>query len=360
MTPIPLTPSRVRARPTRLFPTNPVATAYGPLPPTSLLLVDIATREGATGRSYVRCYAPELLLPLRRLVQSLGEALCGSTGMPMQLCSRLEEWLRFDGRAGLAGLATAAIDMCLWDAEAQLVGAPLARLFAPAPRATRAYLALRSTSARDAAAEAEDALDRGFRGVKLKLGAGSLDSDLAAVRAVRQAVGEGVCVMADYNQCLSIEDAAARLERLEGEGLAWIEEPVASENYDGIARLRRRVATPLQLGENESSIWGVGRCLAVNPERVMVDVPRIGGVTGWLHLVRSTAAQRAAISTHAYPEISNQLLATTPQADWLEYVDHAGPLLARRLRIENGLATIPACAGSGIAWDEEAVTAALL
>ena len=96
--------------------------------------------------------------------------------------------------------------------------------------------------------------ERGFRGVKAKIGYPTVAEDLAVVRAIRQAVGDGVAVMVDYNQCLTPAEAVQRLRVLDGEGLAWIEEPTLAHDYAGHAQVAREVATPIQCGENW---WGV-------------------------------------------------------------------------------------------------------
>ena len=87
----------------------------------------------------------------------------------------------------------------------------------------------------------------------------------------------------------------------------------------------------------------------------MPDAMKIGGVTGWLRAAALAEAQALPVSSHLFPEVSAHLLAVTPTAHWLEYVDWAEPILRSPLRIERGEAVIAEAPGSGIEWNEDAL-----
>jgi mandelate racemase len=87
----------------------------------------------------------------------------------------------------------------------------------------------------------------------------------------------------------------------------------------------------------------------------MPDLERIGGVTGWQGAAGLGAARRISMSSHLYPEVSAHLLAATPTAHWLEYVDWANPILEEPLRIADGAAILDSRPGNGLAWNEEAI-----
>jgi mandelate racemase len=88
---------------------------------------------------------------------------------------------------------------------------------------------------------------------------------------------------------------------------------------------------------------------------VMLDLDRIGGVTGWQRAAGLAAAYNRQVSSHLFPEVSAHLLAATPGRHWLEYVDWAVPLLQEPLQIADGMAIVPNRAGNGMLWDEGAV-----
>lgn len=87
----------------------------------------------------------------------------------------------------------------------------------------------------------------------------------------------------------------------------------------------------------------------------MPDAMKIGGVTGWLRAAALAEAQGVPLSSHLFPEVSAHLLAASPTADWLEYVDWAEPVLQQPLRFDQGHALIADAPGSGIDWNEEQV-----
>lgn len=88
---------------------------------------------------------------------------------------------------------------------------------------------------------------------------------------------------------------------------------------------------------------------------VMPDAGRIGGVTGWIHAAGIAASRDVEMSSHLLPEASAHLLAATPTAHWLEYVDWANAILAEPLTIVDGCAMASSSPGTGIAWNDDAV-----
>jgi mandelate racemase len=87
----------------------------------------------------------------------------------------------------------------------------------------------------------------------------------------------------------------------------------------------------------------------------MPDLERIGGVTGWRRAAAIAERHGIPMSSHLFPEVSAHLLAVSPTAHWLEYVDWAAAILQEPLRIEKGAAILPTRPGTGIAWDQDAV-----
>jgi mandelate racemase len=88
---------------------------------------------------------------------------------------------------------------------------------------------------------------------------------------------------------------------------------------------------------------------------VMIDVTKIGGVTGWLRASALADAAGTPASSHIFPEISAHLLAVTPARHWLEYLDFAGPLLRTPLELRDGRAVAASRPGLGLDWNEEVV-----
>jgi mandelate racemase len=302
-----------------------------------------------------------VLAPLVRLLQNAGELLAGRPTTPAAAGSLLLAHLRVLGTGGLVGMALAGIDMALWDIEAQIAGRSLARILGGNRTTVPAYAGLRSMQPEAAATETIEEVSQGFEAVKVKLGAGSLDDDLAVIRRIRAAAGDGVQIMADYNQSLTVEEAIRRGKVLDGEGLTWIEEPVRASDDPGHARISRALQTPVQIGENWWGVDEMERSVALtSSDYVTLDAVRIGGVSGWRLAACIAGGADLPVSSHRYPEASASLLAATPAAHWLEYVDTVSPVLSHPLVVQRGHALVPSGPGLGLEWDEAAVERVLV
>ena len=348
----------VEARPVVVPMGRPLRTSTGAVTEAPLLLIDLRTDGGPVGRSYLFGVQPFGLAPLRSLVESLGEAVAGEPLVPLEIERALRARLTLLGPTGLAGMALAGIDMAAWDALARERDVPLATLLGGRPGPVPAYNSngLGIMPPAEAAAEAVELLDAGFSAVKVRLGRPAAADDLAAARAVREAIGPEAVLMADFNQYLSVAGAVERGAMLDGEGLAWIEEPVRADDLAGCARVAAGLRTPVQIGENFSGPFQMREALSLGAsDLVMPDLQRIGGVTGWLRAAALAHAFGVEMSSHLFPEFSAQLLRVTPTRHWLEYVDWAAPVLREPLVVRDGQALAPDRPGAGLEWDEAAV-----
>ena len=323
-----------------------------------LLLVDVETEEGETGHAYQFCYLPAAAPAIAILLDEVLRTVKGDPIDPETLWAKLTKRFTLIGVQGIVRMAMAQFDIACWDALARAAGVPLATLLGGAPRPVPAYnscgLGLMEPAA--VADEAEKLLANGFRAVKLRLGYPTLERDLAAVRSVRGRVPAEVKIMVDYNQALPVEEAIRRGRALDGESVTWIEEPIRHDDYAGCAEVARAVTTPVQLGENFSQVYDMERALAAGAcDLVMPDLERIGGVTGWRRAAALASEKNIPLSSHLYPEVSAHLLAVTPTAHWLEYVDWASAVLEEPLRIVDGMVMISDRPGNGLAWRDDAV-----
>ncbi|MEJ1931956.1 enolase C-terminal domain-like protein [Nostoc sp. NIES-2111] len=323
-----------------------------------ILLIDLAPEEGPTGRTYLFCYTPS---GARAVTGHLTEAVSlavGQRASPFDIAAMLSRRFALLGVTGTVRMALSALDLALWDALGQALRLPVCSLLGSSPRGIPAYdsrgLGLMPPEA--LAGETEALLARGLRAIKLRLGYPSLAADIAAVRAVRKRLPDGVDLMVDYNQALTTTEAVLRGRALDGEGLCWLEEPIRHDDWGGNARVAREVAIPLQIGENFNGPEGMAEALARQAcHLVMPDVARIGGATGWMQAASLAHAHGVRMSSHLMPEASAHLLAATPTAHWLEWVDWAEAFLAEPFEIADGRVLIPDRPGFGMDWDEAKV-----
>ncbi len=323
-----------------------------------LILTDIELDNDVVGISYIAPYRAKAMASIVAEIRDIIGQLSGCSA-PFDAVQVAQKALNVIGVSGVSTLATAAIDMALWDAVAKQAGLPLVCLLGGSVGPVRAYNSngLWRHSVDTLGEEAKELLtEGGFTALKLRLGNEHLEQDLAAINAVREAVGDHVDIMVDFNQALGLGDAIRRCCDLDDQGLYWIEEPILYNNLIGYAELAKRVSTPIQMGENfygERDLMNFVRANAT--QYVMPDLMRIGGITGWIRTSGLASAAGIQMSNHLYPEISAHLLRATPTAHWLEYVDWASPILSKPLEPRNGQLSPLNEPGIGIAWNESAI-----
>src|SRR6201987_889096 len=266
--------------------TYALGTSRGVITKAPLLLIDLQTEEGVTGRSYLWCYFPAAMAAVAKMLDEVARTVTGERVAPADLWSKLAERFALIGVQGIVRMAMAGFDVAAWDALAIAAGWPLATLLGSSPKRIPAYnsCGLGLMAPRDVADEAEKLLARGFRAVKLRLGYTTLAEDLAALHAVKKRIGSEIAVMVDYNQALSLAQALERGRALDQEGIYWLEEPIRHDDYAGNARLVRELNSPVQIGENFNLIAAMQAALEAGAaDYVMPDLDRIGGVTGFMH-----------------------------------------------------------------------------
>ena len=351
-----LTIRELRVRTVRVPMEQPHRTASGVVTESPLVLTDVITEEGISGHSIIFTYTTAALEPTAALVRNFEPLVKGEPVAPHELEQRLSRKFRLLGTQGLVGMALAAIDMALWDALARRHETSLVRLLGGIEKPLRAYGAVGYDGAKGAALIAEQWARRGFKGIKAKIGYPNLKEDIEVIQAIRAAAGDDVSIMVDYNQCLTPADAVERLRVLDGLGLTWVEEPTLAHDYEGHALVAREVEVPIQCGENWWGTLDLRHAIAAHAsDYVMLDVMKIGGVTGWLRAAALAEVNGLKVSNHLWPEISAQLLCLTPTAHWLEYADWWNLVVANPLRIEEGMAIPQGATGTGVEWNEEGI-----
>ena len=334
---------------------RPLKNAFGEFVSAPLVLIDVATDQGVTGRSYIFAYAEMTQKPLVDLIQAIGRDLAGKAIVPCDLMAAMDAKFRLLGWQGLVGMAVSGLDMAYWDALGQVAGKPVVELLGGSARPVRAY---DSYGVVDPIADENDlrrSLEQGFRGIKIKGGDGDAAKDEHVVKGMRGLLGPDIALMIDFNQSLDPAEATRRIARLAPYDLYWVEEPVAQENLLGHAKVRETSPIPIQSGENWWFPRGFAEAIAAGAsDFIMPDLMKVGGVTGWLRVAGQADAASIPMSSHLFAEASSHLLPVTPTAHWLEVLDLAGAILVDPIRIVDGTLTARG-PGLGLTWDEMAV-----
>ena len=338
---------------------RPLATSTGKLTVAPLVLIDLETDTGVTGSAYLFAVGRHNLAPIAKLVEAMGEMLKDDEVAPFDLERKLRARYTLLGVHNIVLFAMAGIDMAAWDALGHSLGQPLVRLLGSAPRPIPAYNSkgLGILPEKELVKEAVELLEEGFRAVKLRMGRPQARDDLQMLRAVKKQIGPDVTLMVDFNQALSVAEALKRGRMIDDEGgVTWIEEPIRADDFTGCAHLKHHLKTPIQIGENFMGPEQMAQALAAGAcDYVMPYAERIGGVTGWMRAAALAQGAGVEMSSHLFPEVSCHLMAATPTAHWLEYVDWADAVLAEPLRVKDGHVMVPDAPGIGLKWDEKAV-----
>jgi len=255
------------ARPVLVPMARPLYTASGAVEQASLILIDIETNQGLTGRSYLFAFTSHIQKSIVALLEGMGQMISGDVASPFEIERKLRARHMLLGVHNVVLFAISGIDMAVWDACSQAVELPLVKALGGSVKRVAAYNSngLGIMPVAKLPGEAEQLLAEGFSAIKLRLGRENATDDLAAVRAVKEAVGNDVTLMCDFNQGLSVSEAITRCHMLDDEGgLLWIEEPVVAENYSGIAKISQATRTAISIGENFMGIEQMNDALQHN------------------------------------------------------------------------------------------------
>jgi mandelate racemase len=351
-----LTIEDVRARAVVAPMKRPVRTAVGDVPAAPLVLIDVMTAEGVTGRSYIFGYTPLTLSPLVEIIAKLRELVKGKPVVPVARQRDFENTFRLLGRQGLLGMAISGLDMAFWDILGRAEDRPVVHLLGGEAVPIPAYDSYGMIDlAKDADAIGES-VEQGFEAIKIKVGGGELQRDVETVAAVRDLIGPDVRLMVDYNQSLDVPEARRRIAALAKFDLQWVEEPVPAEDLASHAEIRATSPVPIQTGENWWFPEDAARAIAAKAsDCAMLDIMKIGGVTGWLRAAAMAEGASLPVSSHLFVEASAHVLPVTATAHWHEWLDIASAVMAEPLGVQGGkvMARGP---GLGMDWDEKAVT----
>lgn len=232
------------------------------------------------------------------------------------------------GRAGIASTAIAALDVALWDLKAKLVGLSLARLLGPCRDRVLLYGSggFTSYSLEKLQEQLGTWAREGFRAVKMKVGTEPA-ADPMRVSAARSVIGTEVELFVDANGAYARKEALRYAEAFAADGVSWFEEPVSSDDLEGLRLLRDRAPASMRIaaGEYAYDVPYVRRMLEAQAVDVQqVDATRCLGITGFMQAGALCAAHMIPMSAHTSPSIHVHPCCALPAMWNLEYFhDHA-------------------------------------
>ncbi len=337
---------------------QPIGSALGEIAKFGCILVTVRTDAGITGENLIFTLNDRRTKVLRQMVDELADVAVGhDAGHIAGFWARAWKDINFLGHKGVPVAGISAIDGALWDALGKAAGLPLYRLLGGAQDRVPAYHSgglWLSRSIDELVAEAQGFVDQGFRAMKMRLGLPDPAEDIARVRAVRDAIGPGVKLMADANQGLTEAQAIRLGRRLEPFDLTWFEEPLPAWDLDGLARVAAALDTPIASGETEYTRYGFRRMLELrSADILMPDLQRVGGVSEFMRVGHMAESHDIAVSSHLFPETSVQVLGALSNAIFLEYMPWFSSLYNETLEFRDGSAAVPERPGWGFTFNRD-------
>jgi L-alanine-DL-glutamate epimerase-like enolase superfamily enzyme len=245
---------------------------------------------------------------------------------PRRAWTAMRGAVRNIGFAGIAAMAISAVDIALWDLRAKLLGLPLADSLGRERDEIPAYGSggFTSLEGEALAAQLRGWVEGGFGAVKMKVGRDPA-ADRGRLATAREAIGPAVSLMVDANGAFDRREALRQAELYAEFGVSYLEEPVSSEDLDGLAWLRDHVPAGIAVAAGEY-LWDVAEAGRMAPcvDVLQADVTRCGGITGVLALDGVCAARQIPFSAHCAPQASAHLCCAMRSAVSVEYfADHA-------------------------------------
>jgi L-alanine-DL-glutamate epimerase-like enolase superfamily enzyme len=360
------------------------------MPERPTLLVRVHTDDGIVGLGEAAVYGGFLESTESLILNELRTTLLGHDPFRVErLWSMMTTRAHQRGTRGTLMMAVSGIDIALWDIIGQATRTPLYRLLGAYRDQLDAYASAGFyAEGKDAAALAEEVggyAARGFRTVKIKVGrnpdvlanplhdmpandfaTATLEQDIERVRAARKAIGTGVRLAIDVNNAWTAPVALRFMRQVEPLDIAWLEEPVPTEDIEGSAEVARSLDTPVAGYETETGLGGFRELIA----RRAIDIVQPDAIwTGGITACRKVAAVAQAFGLPVVPHVFSSalstianmhLIASLPNAGLLEFDQNPNPLRDELFEEPivvgpDGTVTMPDRPGLGVTLNQQTI-----
>jgi L-alanine-DL-glutamate epimerase-like enolase superfamily enzyme len=291
---------------------------------TTLVLVE-ASAGGKRGLGYT--YADVATATLVKTL--LADVVQAQNAMNVPGCwLKMIEAIRNLGRPGIASMAIAAVDVSLWDLKARLLDLPLVTLLGATREAAPIYGSggFTSYSREQLQEQLGGWVAAGIPRVKMKIGRHP-GNDPERVAQARKAIGPDTELFVDANGAYSRKEALALADLFAAEyGVMWFEEPVSSDDLDGLHMLRNRAPAGMDIaaGEYGYDLWYFRRMLEADAVDVLqADATRCAGITGFMRVATLCESRSLQLSAHCGPALHVHPCCAVPNFRHMEYFhDH--------------------------------------
>jgi L-alanine-DL-glutamate epimerase and related enzymes of enolase superfamily len=316
-----------------------------------LVVVEAECDDGTEGLGFTYTIGEGGSSGLEFVRTTLEPLVVGESAAARVATERMRAGTTFVGRAGVSELAISAVDIALWDALGRRTGEPLYALLGSEQREVPAYETdggWLQFSEGQLVENARDAAEAGFVGVKMKIGRGHTE-DARRIRAVHEALPEGMDLMVDANCSFTVPEAR-RFCRHVDVPLDWLEEPLQKDDFAGHADLRSTVDVPIATGENAYTEREFAQLVRTDAADVLQpDVCRVGGITAWTAVAELARAAGLPVVPHYVEPIHVHLAAAFGNVPSIEHHSTVlNEVLESPPALEDGQFTPPDEPGHGV------------
>lgn len=290
---------------------------------TTIVLVE-ASAGGKQGLGYT--YADVATAKL--IAEMLTNVVQGQNAMDVPGCwISMVKAIRNLGRPGIASMAIAAVDAALWDLKARLLDIALVTLLGAVRESALIYGSggFTSYSREQLQKQLGGWVAEGIPRVKMKIGT-QPERDPERVAQAREAIGPDTELFVDVNGAYSRKQAVALAEIFTESGVTWFEEPVSSDDLEGLRLMRDHapVGMDIAAGEYGYDLWYFRHMLDAGAVDVLqADATRCAGITGFLRVGALVEARSLQLSSHCGPSLHVQACCTINNFRHMEYFhDH--------------------------------------
>ena len=336
---------------------DPPKTGFLTLENIDLLVVEVETKSGVVGTGHLHPLAGGMRTLDTCIHEMLKPLLIGEDANEVEaLWQKMWQATFIQGRMGITVMAQSALDMALWDAKGQAAGKPLWQLWGGKGDPLPAYGSgcFRGLGHGGMIEKAERYVAQGFDTVKMQVAhTFTHDEDVENVRAMREALGDGIGILVDVNQGWTADEAIQVGKRLDAFNIGWLEEPVMADDFDGYERIADAIETPVVGGENNFTHHDFERFFESGKVPILQPDPMRGGFTDLLVIAELANRAGQKIAPHLFAEITSHICAAIPNASWVEYMGWYDHLWTDPIKPEGGTITPPQGPGLGLDFRPE-------